>query len=190
MNLYPWFLAAFHGTASAGVWAACLGAVALGNPVVLGVQNFLGPKIAHVYAQEGRKSLRRFVLSTSVAVALPLLLFGLAMMLLGGPLVTLLYGHKYAGNGLVVALLAFNLAVSALAFSFSRALFAIERADLDFVVNFVALFIMLTFGLWLVRSFGVAGAAFGLLTANAAASAVRCFVFAKILAAIHIQEVS
>jgi O-antigen/teichoic acid export membrane protein len=177
MNLYPWLLAAFHGTASTGVWAACLGAVALGNPAVLGVQNFLGPKIAHVYAEEDRRSLRRFVLRASVAVGLPMLFFCVAMTFLGGPLVTLLYGHQYAGNGLVVTILVFNLAVSVVAFSFSRALFAIERADVDFVVNFVALFIMLTLGLWLVRSFGVAGAAFGLLIANTAASGVRYVAF-------------
>jgi len=89
----------------------------------------------------------------------------------------LLYGGKYAGNGLVVAVLAINLAVSIVSFSFSRSLFAIERADVDFVVNFVALFMMVTLGLWLVRSVGVAGAAFGLLIANTATSGVRYVAF-------------
>ena len=84
------------------------------------------------------------MLRASLAFALPMLLFGLAMIFGGGPLVTLLYGHQYAGNGLVVTILAFNLAVGVLAFSFSRALFAIERADVDFAVNFAALFVMLT----------------------------------------------
>jgi O-antigen/teichoic acid export membrane protein len=188
VNLYPWLLAAFHGTASAGIWAACLGAVALGNPAVLGVQNFLGPKIAHVYAEEGRGPLRRFVLAASGAVALPMLFFCVAMTLLGGPLMALLYGHAYAGHGLVVAILALNLAVSVIAFSFSRALFAIERANVDFVANLVALFMMVTLGLWLVRSFGVAGAAFGLLTGNAAASGLRCFAFARIVASVRAEE--
>ena len=177
MNLYPWMLAAFHGTASAGIWAACLGAVALGNPAVLGIQNFLGPKIAHVHAKEGGRSLRTYVLRASGLVALPMLLFCVAMTFLGGSLVTLLYGHSYAGNGLVVAFLAINLAVSIISFSFSRALFAIERADVDFAVNFVALFIMVTLGLWLVRSSGAVGAAIGLLIANTAASGVRYIAF-------------
>jgi O-antigen/teichoic acid export membrane protein len=177
MNLYPWFLAFFHGTASTGVWAACLGAVAIGNPAVLGASNFLGPKIAHVQAEEGRRSLHRFVLRASVAFALPLLCFGLAMTFLGGPLVALLYGHKYAGNGSVVAILAWNLAVYAIALPSSRALFAIERADVDFAINIIALLIMLTLGLWLVRSFGILGAALGLLIVNAAASAVRAGAF-------------
>ncbi len=57
MNLYPWFLAHFHGTASTGVWAACLGVVSVGNPALLGIQNLVGPKIAHVYAAAGPKAL-------------------------------------------------------------------------------------------------------------------------------------
>ena len=59
----------------------------------------------------------------------------------------LLYGRQYAGNNLVVAILALNLLVFAAAFPFSRALIAIERADLDFLVSFVALFIMVAHGI-------------------------------------------
>jgi O-antigen/teichoic acid export membrane protein len=179
MNLYPWLLAAFHGTASAGIWAACLGVAAIGNPAVLGVQNFLGPKIAHVYAEEGGRSLRRFVFRASLASALPMSFFGLAMMFWGDRLVTLLYGHQYGGNGSVVAILAWSLAVSAVALSSSRALLAIERADLDFVGNFVGLILMITLGLTLVRSFSILGAALGLLLANTAASGVRAFAFVR-----------
>lgn len=181
MNLYPWLLAAFRDTASAGVWTACLGAVAIGNPAVLGAQNFLGPKIAHVYAERGGSPLRRFVLRASVYFSIPMLLFALAMTFFGDRLTSLLYGLKYAGNGLAVTILAFNLAVSVVMFSFSRCLFVINRAGVDFLVNLVALFIMLTLGLWLVRSYGVAGAAFGLLIANTTASGVRYVVFQILL---------
>ena len=62
-------------------------------------------------------------------------------------------------------------------FSFSRGLFAIERADVDFKVNFLALFVLLTFGLWLVRSLGAIGAAYGLLISNSAASGLRWAAF-------------
>jgi O-antigen/teichoic acid export membrane protein len=182
MNLYPWLLAVFHGTVSAGTWAACLGAVALGNPAVLGAQNFLGPKIAHVYAEEGARALRGFVLKASLAFALTMSLFGLGMMLVGGSLVALLYGDRYAGNGLVVTILAFNLAVSAVAFSFSRALYTVERADVELVVNLVGLFIMLSLGLWLVQSYGILGAALGLLAANTAATGVRVGAFLRLRA--------
>ena len=57
---------------------------------------------------------------------------------------------------------------------------AIERADLDFLVNFAALFVMVTLGFWLVRAFGPLGAAIGLLGANLATSAVRAGVFLRL----------
>jgi O-antigen/teichoic acid export membrane protein len=178
MNLYPWFLAAYHGTASSGVWTACWGVVAVGNPALLGIQNLLGPKISHAYAEAGPMALRRLVLKITAALTLPVSLLCLALILWGGRLVTLLYGQQYAGNGLVVAIMALNLLVTAVAFSFSRALFAFERADLDFLVNFAALFIMATLGFWLVRAYGLLGAAIGILAANFVTSAVRagCFL--------------
>ncbi len=180
MNLYPWLLAFFYGTASAGVWAACLGVVSVGNPALLGMQNFVGPKIAHVYAADGPRALRRLVLKISPVIALPMLLLCLVMFFWGGHFIALLYGRQYAGNNLVVAILALNLLVHAAAFSFSRALFAIERADLDFLVNFAALFIMVTIGFWLVRAFGPLGAAIGLLAANLVTSAVRAGAFFRL----------
>jgi O-antigen/teichoic acid export membrane protein len=95
----------------------------------------------------------------------------------GDRLLTLLYGRQYAGNSLVVALLALNLLVTSATFSFSRALFAIGRANTDFLVNFAALFIMLTLGLGLVRHFGPRGAAIGMVGASLLTSIVRVGAF-------------
>lgn len=180
INFYPWLLAAFHGTASTAVWAACLGVVSVGNPILLGVQNFVGPKIAHAYAASGSSSLRGLVLKITAAVSLPMSLLCLTLILWGGRLVTLLYGYQYAGNSLIVAIMALYLLVATAAFAFSRALVAIERADLDFLVNFAALFIMVTLGFWLVRAFGPLGAALGLLGGTLATSAVRAAAFLKV----------
>jgi O-antigen/teichoic acid export membrane protein len=180
MNLYPWFLAAFHGTGSTGVWAACLGVVSVGNPAVLGIQNLVGPKIAHEYAAAGPHALRRLVLRITTAISLPVSLLCFVLIVWGGRLMSLLYGRQYAGNNRVVAILALSVLISAPAFCFSRALYAIERADLDFVVNFAALFVMVTLGVWLVRAFGPLGAAFGLLAGNFATSALKAAVYLRI----------
>jgi O-antigen/teichoic acid export membrane protein len=180
MNLYPWFLAAFHGTASAGVWGACLGVVSVGNPALLGIQNLVGPKIAHSYVAAGSKALRRLVLRITVAICLPVSVLCLALIVWGGRLVTLLYGRQYAGDNLVVAILALIILVAVPSFSFSRALFAIERADLDFQVSLAALLVMVTTGFWLVRAFGVLGAACGLLATNFIVAAVRAVAFLRL----------
>ncbi len=110
----------------------------------------------------------------------------LVMFIWGGRFLALLYGRQYAGNGLIVAILALNLLVTASAFSFSRALFAVDRAHVDFLVNFTALFIMVTLGLWLVRAYGPLGAAIGLLGASFVTSAVRAGAFLRLPA--HISE--
>jgi O-antigen/teichoic acid export membrane protein len=177
MNLYPWLLAAFHGVASTGVWAACLGVVSVANPALLGIQNLVGPKIAHVYAADGSRALRRLVLQITAVIVIPMSLLCLMMFIWGGRLVTLLYGRQYAGNNLVVAIMALIILVAVPSFSFSRALFAIERADLDFLVSFAALSVMVTTGFWLVRAFGVLGAACGLLATNFIVAAVRAGAF-------------
>jgi len=180
VNLYPWLLTAFHGVASTGVWAACLGVVSVGNPILLGLQNLVGPRIAHEYAAKGPKALHKLVLRIAAVMAFPMSLLCLVMLFWGGRLLTLLYGHQYAGNSLIVSILSLNLLVTAAAFPLSRALFAIDRADVDFIVNFTALFIMFTVGLWLVRAFGAIGAAFGLLGANSVTSTVRAVAFLRL----------
>ena len=187
MNLYPWLLAAFHGVGSAGVWAACLGVVSVSNPVLLGIQNLVGPKIAHEYAAKGHRALNRLVFKVTAVVAPLMFLLCLVMLGWGDRLLTLLYGRQYAGNGFVVAILALNFMVSAIAFAFSRALFAIDRARLDFLVNFAALFVMVTLGLWLVRTFGPLGAAFGLLGANFVTSVARVGFFMRL--PVHLSRV-
>jgi O-antigen/teichoic acid export membrane protein len=179
-NLYPWLLAFFHGAAAAGVFAACLGVVSASNPALLGIQNFLGPKIAHVYATRGRIGLRKFVLKMSGSMAIPVSLLTLIMIVWGDRFIGLLYGSRYTGNGRVVSILACNLLLSAVVFSYSRALFAIERADLDFALNFAAIFIMLTLGLWLVRIHGPFGAALSLIIAGGVTSILRVGAFLKL----------
>jgi O-antigen/teichoic acid export membrane protein len=176
-NLYSWLLAFLHGTASAAVFAACMGVVSASNPALLGLQNFVSPKTAHEFANNGLRGLRKFVLNLSGMLALPAGLLTAVLIIWGDHFVALLYGSRYSGNGMVVAVLALNLFVSAVGFSFSRALLAMERANVDFALNFVSLFTMLTLGLWLVKREGALGAAIGLLGANLATSLVKAGIF-------------
>jgi O-antigen/teichoic acid export membrane protein len=92
----------------------------------------------------------------------------------------MLYGKQYTGTGSVVTILALNLLVSAIVFSFSRALFTVERANLDFLANCAGLCIMAALGIWLVFAFGPLGAAIGLLGANLVALAVRAAAFLRL----------
>lgn len=177
INLYPWLLAAFHGTETTASWGAALGIVAVINPIVFGVQNVVGPRIMHAYAKGGTALLRREVYRLSVAYGGGLLLFGLTMIVIGDVLVGLVYGTKYANSGYLAALLSLNLATAAFAFAFSRGLFALRRAEVDFKVNVIAFVMLMLCGVWLAQAYGPIGAATGQLLTNAAACSVRIATF-------------
>jgi len=179
MNLYAWIIAAFHGTAMAGTWAAALGVMTLINPLTLGIQNYLGPRIMHARATGGVARLRREVCVSAALFCAAVLSFAVAMAFVGDGLVTLIYGTKYAGNGPLVVLVSLNAAVMTVGFAVSRGLFALELAHIDFAVNIAALAGFLLAGIALVRWFGPLGAAAGQLFANTAATAIRARAFAR-----------
>ena len=179
--LYPWLLAAFHGTASTAVWAACLGVVALCNPLVMGLQNFFTPQMAHAYAEGRIRTLQGFCLRTVTKFGLALLPFCLLLFMFGGHLVSGFYGKKYVGNGLIVSILAVNLLVLSLSFAPSRALFTLQRADVDFKINIVSFLILLSCGMFLAKHYGPVGAAAGALLSNSTSLVLLLIVFSRLV---------
>lgn len=179
MNMYVWIVAAFHGTASAGSWAAALGVMTLINPLMLGVQNYLGPRIMRADADGGISRLRLTVRDSGFVFFALLSAFTIAMFFFGDSLVTAIYGAKYAGNGPLVVLLSINATILTVGFAVSRGLFALELANIDFYVNFVALACFIVFGIALVRWIGPIGAAVAQVATNAIATIVRAIAFAR-----------
>jgi len=163
MTAYPWILAYFHGAGAAGIWAACWGVVSLSNPLMLGVQNYLGPKIVKLHAENGILYLRDRVLRYSLLYLLLILPIVLILLIAGGDLLVLFYGEKYGGNGGIVRILAINLMLMAAAFPATYGLLATERVRLYFMANLVPLIITLSCGIFLVKNFGAFGVALGLL---------------------------
>ncbi len=180
MDIYPWFLNAFMGAAAAGVWAACLGISSLGNPMYFGIQNYLSPRLAHVYHDKDIFRMKRFVLGASMVFAVCMSLFALFLTVFGGALLEALYGGKYAGNGAVVSLLGFNLVVSSLGFAPSRSLFVLNRADMDLKTNFVVLATLTVLGISLMNTFGLTGAAYGLFLSAILSMALKFGAFSLI----------
>ena len=179
MNLYAWIVAAFHGTASAGSWAAALGVMTLINPLMLGVKNYLGPRIMHANAGGSIERLRTTVRRSAVLFFALLSVFTVGMWFFGDSLVVAIYGAKYAGNGTLVVLLSLNATILTVGFAVSRGLFALQLANIDFYVNFVALACFMIFGIGLVRWIGPVGAAVAQLSTNAIATSVRAIAFAR-----------
>jgi O-antigen/teichoic acid export membrane protein len=160
--LYPWLLTFFHGAASAGVWAACFGVVALANPLMLGMQNSLGPQMAHAFASGGMPRLKRTMFRGAALFTLLVVPVVAIVILFGSELIEFIYGPKYVGYGTVVVPLALELMVAPARFVISRALVVTGNSRLDFLTNIVSLLVMLIFGIFLVREFGPLGVAVGM----------------------------
>ena len=179
MNLYPWLLASFHGTAATATWAACFAAAAFAGPVITGIGNVVGPRLSVALATGGTTALRRATLSSTYLIGGAMLPFVIGAALFGSRVVALAYGDKYAGSGAVVLLLIANSFFVDVGLPYSRGLFALERADLDVLANVIALAVTVSAGIWLVSSFGVTGAALGLAVGGLAACVVRVLLFTR-----------
>lgn len=180
LHFYPWLLAFAQGTSATAVWAVGLGVVSIANPLKLGYQNHLGPEISNRHASGGMHAVRNAVRAGSRRFILIISPVVLLLILFGGEAAVLIYGDDYSGLGLLVGILAVDLLVSVVAFSFSRGLFALNQAYLDMKVNFVAVGVLATTGIWLAWSMGPVGAAIGLLLANLAATTIRGRAFFRV----------
>jgi O-antigen/teichoic acid export membrane protein len=179
VSVYPWMLAAFHGTAVTGTWAACVAIVALGNPVLLGLSNYVGPRIHNLYASSGAVPMQRYVYRASLLYAALILPVVLILVGFGGRIVTGVFGRAYAGNTGVVFLLALNLLIGACMYPYSRGLFSLERAKVDMLINVASVALMFTIGIAAVRSYAALGAAAALLVSSAITAVIRMRVFAR-----------
>jgi O-antigen/teichoic acid export membrane protein len=178
-QMYPWILTAFHGAAATGVLAACRGVLFSANPFLIGLQNFLGPKSAHEFHHNGPNGLYRMVTRAVLIVAAVMGVFCAIMLVFGGVFLKTLYGEKYAGYGMVIGVLALGQLVSAMNTPLTSGLLAMERSDVEFKGYLMALAVMLTGGVWLVKSYGALGAGCGLLAGAVASAAYAWIAFEK-----------
>jgi O-antigen/teichoic acid export membrane protein len=177
--LYPWVLAAFHGTSVTGLWAACSAIVALGNPVALGLGNHVLPNISTVYASSGTAAMRRQVHRSSLQFAAFLMPVVLILAVWGERIVTGVYGKAYGGSAAVVLLLPVNMLISSLMFPYSQGLFSLERAKADTLVNVVTVALLFTVGIAAIKSYAALGAAAALLVTSGITALIRVGVFAR-----------
>ncbi|HUI45129.1 MAG TPA: hypothetical protein VL122_03925 [Nitrospirota bacterium] len=178
-SLFPWCIAVFQGVEANGVWAVCMSVAGLGNIILSGMQNLLGPRILHAFAHGGASEMRALVFKATALLVLITSIFFAVIVIFGNMFIVLLYGHKYSGNGLIVSIMALSLVMGSATFPFSRGLFAMERADVDFKINIV---VVATLGLniYLVRTFGLIGAAYGLLATHSLSTFLRGIAFNRI----------
>jgi O-antigen/teichoic acid export membrane protein len=177
--LFPWILAAFHGSSVTGVWAACSAIVALGNPVLLGLSNYVLPRISNIYANAGVQNMTRHVHRYSLLFAVLLAPLVIFMATLGERLLSGIYGQGFGGTRGILVLLSLNLLVVTLAKPYSQGLFSLECAKADTFVNVLWVALMIMVGVPAVRSFASLGAAATMLASGCIAVAIKIVVYGR-----------
>jgi O-antigen/teichoic acid export membrane protein len=180
MSLYPWLIGAFHGITANAVWGACVGAAALGNVILLGAQNVTGPRILYAFAKGGVAGMKEFVWASSKLLMLIMSGVSVFYLVFGNNLLVLFYGNAYKGDGLTVFVLTLNLIIGSLSFALGRGLFAMERADMECLINAISALALFALGIWFVRALGPLGAGLGLLVTSVISGAVRIAVFRRV----------
>jgi O-antigen/teichoic acid export membrane protein len=149
-QIYPWFVAASHGPAAAGALAACSGVVSLSNPLILSINNYLGPKTSQAYASGGQTRVHRILVVANVLLTVTMGAFCLMFLVWGGQIVTYVYGGNYANYGLIAFVLATAAFVGTFGIPIGFVFLAVGRPDLNFKSHLIGLTLTLTIGLWLV----------------------------------------
>jgi O-antigen/teichoic acid export membrane protein len=175
-SLYPWLLTVFRDATATGIFAACWSLVSLANPLLFGLGNFLGSRTVYA-ASTGRQTLRAVVANATLVFASVALVLGLILTWIGDRLLERLYGNSYAGNDMPIRMLAGSILFWAIGFSVEHGLQALERPDLNLMVNSLAFGFTLTAGVFLVRSYGVLGAACSLVLLSGFAATLRHVAF-------------
>lgn len=178
MQLYPWLIAVLAGEHEVAVWGACYTLAAVANPLMMGMQNFIGPRVAEAAAElptrEFARRVYRIAIFTAALMAGPAILLSI----FAGKALHLLTHGQFDGQHLTISLLCAAIVTQALTFTLSRGLFVIDRADLDMYCNLLPLATLFTFGVWATHAYRVEGAAASMLIAQLFSATSRGVLFA------------
>jgi O-antigen/teichoic acid export membrane protein len=177
-QIYPWILAWLMGRETTGSFAACLGVLALINPFVSAVGNYLGPLTAAV-SRRGSNELYGVVRKASLLVFGVVGAFTLAVSLGGNHLLRLLYGSAYAVDPHIIVVLAGSVLAGQSTLAIGYGFWAIGRPDINCKINAISATCAAVAGPFMVNMFGMRGAAYGLLAANTVVSIIRIMIFQR-----------
>jgi len=165
IQIYPWILMIFNGSAATGVYGACVGLAATANPLFMGLNRFFGPRTAHA-ACNGSLKLHREVYLSMALLAGPLLIIFLVAVFFGEWAIVTVYGKDFAGAGSVFSVCTLTVIITAEGGIINAGLNALRRPDIAFRARLVTLAITITLGLFLVYKLGPLGAASGVCIAR------------------------
>jgi O-antigen/teichoic acid export membrane protein len=168
---YRWLVVLIQGTESLGQFAAAQNIVLLLNPLLLTVTNLTLAMSANRLAAGGIAALRQMTVRNTLLLAVWSGFGLLALTLVGGPLVEVVFGHSYAGLGPVVATLCLGMFARIVAIPVDGAVVALQRGRLLVAASALRFVSIVGAGVPLIAWRGLEGVGFA-MAVSAAAGAV------------------
>ncbi len=176
-----WLLAVLFGVAATGRFTASAQIFLVLNPLVLGLNNVLTPRMAQAMSAGGASELQRVLRKAAVVIGVTVAGFCVFVLLFGGRILRL-YGHDYAGQEGTLAVLALEMLVTNLGMAPSCGLWVRERSRSIFQIRLVRLFLVVVTTLSLAPRCGPIAAAYGLLIGSAVGTALIYWAYRQVLA--------
>ena len=179
--LMPWILLAAIGEAPTGALAASATLVGVANMFVIGVGNYLTPRAARSYLDEGASGLCRVLRNFGALFLLIIGSFCLVAVLAGEPLAVLIFGDKYVGLGNIISVLALGTLVNSVGMVAGNGLWALERPGANLVADIATSVVTVGGALLVIGSWGVLGAALAMLAGIVVGTILRYYTFVRML---------
>ncbi len=188
--IMPWIVVVACGEAETGMLAACATLIGLANMFIMGVANYLTPKAARTYANDGLDAMCRLLTRAAVMFAATLGGFVLLVLVAGDYAATVVYGPDYAGAGVIMTIYAVEMLAISMGLTVGAGLWAMERPSANFAADVCTLTVMLTAAACLVPTLGIVGAAAASLLGTTTGTSVRFLTFMRLTASASLEPVA
>ena len=179
--LLPWLLLLSAGSEGTGYFAACMTLVGVANIFNTGMLNFLTPRAAKVYVEQGAVGLKRLMVRMYGSFLVVVGCFTIFLGVFGSFLAVKLFGPNYAGLQSAMILLSIAKLFEGFSHTASGGLFAMEKIKANFYVDVILMLATITSAALLIYPYGVIGAAWTALIGSVVGSGLRSGLLVKFL---------
>jgi O-antigen/teichoic acid export membrane protein len=162
-QLYYILTAVFVGTAATGGMRATQNVVAPTHVLLKSMEAMVPARSARILADEGVPGLRRFSLKIGSAMGGAMLAYCALAFVAAEPIIRFLVGDQYVAYAWVARVFAISYMLTFLATVSSTVLTGMGNSKSVFRATIASAFVVLTFGIWAVASFGLPGAMLGII---------------------------
>ena len=178
--LLPWVMAVAGSVRLAGIYAACWTLVQVVSPMIEGIGNLVGPKLAGTAEDRSWPAMYRLVTRTTAVFAVIMTSLMVGIVVLGRWALHGIYGEQYVSAFVVLLVLGLAATINNLGIPALKALVQLGHARWNFWISAIGFACTLVSAVGLLRWAGMAGAAWGLMIGNAVATGMRLWTFSRV----------